>query len=153
MSSKLIIKRAETAAEIEQCMSIREIVFVNEQGVDPELERDGKDHVAIHYLAADDDDTVGAARVMVQDQYFKFQRVAVLGKLRGTGVGAALMQFMMDDLAKRSDASTKRFFLSSQVSAIPFYEKLGFSICSDEYEEAGIPHKDMVADIKLSEAA
>ncbi|MEL6920511.1 MAG: GNAT family N-acetyltransferase [Pseudomonadota bacterium] len=153
MTGKLLIRRAQTAAEIEQCMSIREIVFVDEQGVAPELERDGKDDVALHYLAVDDDDAVGTARVIVQDDCFKFQRVAVLGKLRGTGVGAAIMHFMMRDLANRPDAAGKRFFLSSQVSAIPFYEKLGFDVCSDEYEEAGIQHRDMVADIKASEAA
>ncbi|MEL6201649.1 MAG: GNAT family N-acetyltransferase [Pseudomonadota bacterium] len=150
---KLHIGRADTPAQIEQCMSIREAVFVSEQGVPAELERDGKDSDAIHYLAADDDDAVATARVMVQPLFFKFQRVAVLGRVRGTGVGAAIMRFMMDDLAARSDASGRRFFLSSQVSAIPFYEKLGFVVCSDEYEDAGIQHRDMVADIKLNEAA
>ncbi|MEO1702532.1 MAG: GNAT family N-acetyltransferase [Pseudomonadota bacterium] len=150
---KLHIGRAETAARIEQCMSIREAVFVNEQGVAPELERDGKDGAAIHYLATDDDDAVATARVLIQPRFYKFQRVAVLGRVRGTGVGAAIMRFMMDDLAARSDASDRRFFLSSQVSAIPFYEKLGFDVCSDEYEDAGIQHRDMVAEITTASAA
>ena len=149
---QLHIGRADTAARIEQCMSIREAVFVNEQGVAPELERDGKDGEAIHYLATDDDDAVATARVMVNPDYFKFQRVAVLGRARGTGVGAAIMRFMMDDLAARPDAPAKRFFLSSQVSAIPFYEKLGFEVCSDEYADAGIQHRDMVAEITTASA-
>lgn len=33
--------------------------------------------------------------------------------------------------------------LSSQTYAIPFYEKLGFVVCSEEYMDANIPHKDM----------
>ena len=33
--------------------------------------------------------------------------------------------------------------LSSQTYAIPFYEKLGFTVCSGEYMDANIPHKDM----------
>lgn len=82
MMSQLHICRAETAAQIEQCMSIREVVFVREQGVPFNLERDGKDDSAIHYLAADDDDAVGTARVLVQPDRFKFQRVAVLGRAR-----------------------------------------------------------------------
>ncbi|MEO0544016.1 MAG: GNAT family N-acetyltransferase [Pseudomonadota bacterium] len=150
---RLHIGRADTPAQIEQCMSIREAVFVTEQGVAPELERDGKDGDAIHYLAADDDDAVATARVMVQPDIFKFQRVAVLGRVRGTGVGAAIMRFMMDDLASLPDAGDKRFFLSSQVAAIPFYEKLGFSVCSDEYQDAGIAHRDMVADIGWTDGA
>ncbi|MEM9999404.1 MAG: GNAT family N-acetyltransferase [Pseudomonadota bacterium] len=151
MATQLHISRAETAAQIEQCMSIREVVFVHEQGVPVDLERDGKDDSAIHYLAADDDDAVGTARVLVQPDRFKFQRVAVLGRARGTGVGAAIMRFMMADLSARADAASKRFFLSSQVSAIPFYEKLGFAVCSEEYEDAGIQHRDMIADITVAD--
>jgi predicted GNAT family N-acyltransferase len=39
--------------------------------------------------------------------------------------------------------------LSSQVHAISFYEKLGFSIQGDEYDECGIPHIEMVMPIGL----
>ena len=33
--------------------------------------------------------------------------------------------------------------LGSQMHAIPFYENLGFSVCGNEYIDAGIRHKDM----------
>ncbi|MEL6437013.1 MAG: GNAT family N-acetyltransferase [Pseudomonadota bacterium] len=149
----MIIKRAETTAEIEQCLSIREVVFVEEQGVPISLERDSKDDKALHYIAFDDDEALGAARVLIMDDVFRFQRVAVLGHVRGRGIGTEMMRFMMDELADRPDAAGKRFFLSSQANVIPFYDRLGFKICSDPYMEAGIEHRDMVADIEISEAA
>ena len=34
--------------------------------------------------------------------------------------------------------------LSAQTHAIPFYAKSGFKVCSEIYDDAGIPHRDMV---------
>lgn len=31
-------------------------------------------------------------------------------------------------------------YLEAQVQAQGFYEKLGFTVCSDEFDDAGIPH-------------
>jgi predicted GNAT family N-acyltransferase len=33
--------------------------------------------------------------------------------------------------------------LAAQVSAVPFYEKLGYAVISDEFMDAGIPHRKM----------
>lgn len=52
------------------------------------------------------------------------------------------MRFILSDL--QSHSVIKKVNLCSQTHAIPFYEKLGFSVCSDEYMDAGIPHKDMM---------
>ena len=136
-------RRASRAVELERCMAIRDNVFVGEQNVPPELERDGRDDDCLHYLVTMDGEIIGTARVMVMDDRFKFQRVAVLPSARGAGVGGKLMDFMMADLAQRADAGEKHFFLSSQVDAVPFYERLGFDSCSDIYIDAGIEHRDM----------
>ena len=37
-----------------------------------------------------------------------------------------------------------RVVLSSQVSAIPFYERLGYVASGPVYDDAGIPHREMV---------
>lgn len=136
-------RQANSANDIAQCMRIREAVFIGEQNVPVELERDGLDESCIHYLAVLDDEIIGTARVMILEDRIKFQRVAVLPSARGAGVGGTLMQYMMAELATRDVAKGKYFFLSSQVDAIPFYERLGFIVCSGEYEDAGIQHRDM----------
>lgn len=136
-------RRAASADDLAACLAIRHTVFVVGQNVPVDLERDGQEDLCVHYLALFDNEPVATARVMTLDGKFKFQRVAVLEDHRGRSVGAALMRFMMDDLAKRMDAQGRKFFLSSQVSAIGFYERLGFNVCSDIYMDAGIEHRDM----------
>jgi len=37
--------------------------------------------------------------------------------------------------------------LHAQLSAIPFYEKLGFIAQGSIYDEAGIPHRNMMLDV------
>lgn len=141
----LTLRRARDEADVAACLAIRHRVFVREQCVDENLERDGLDDNCIHYLALADETPVGTARVMPLDDRYKIQRMAVLSTARGHGVGAALMAFILDDLGEQAAASGRHFFLSSQVHAMAFYEKLGFEACSDEFMDAGIAHRDMRA--------
>ncbi len=64
-----------------------------------------------------------------------------MDEYQGKGLGREIMRFILSDLQKH--ALIKKVKLSSQTYAIPFYEKLGFLVCSDEYMDAGMPHKDM----------
>ncbi|WP_117072840.1 GNAT family N-acetyltransferase, partial [Klebsiella pneumoniae] len=38
---------------------------------------------------------------------------------------------------------TRRIVISAQAHLTAFYEKCGFTVCSDVYDEDGIPHCDM----------
>ena len=51
------------------------------------------------------------------------------------------MEFLIEEIAESGKA--KIAVLGAQVHAISFYKKLGFKICSEEYLDAGIAHKDM----------
>ena len=145
----LTLRRAQGETDMAACLAIRHQVFVREQCVDEDLERDGLDDRCIHYLALDGPTPVGTARVMPLDDRYKIQRMAVLSSARGTGVGAALMEFIMDDLGEAAEASGRHFFLSSQVHAMAFYEKLGFEACSEVFMDAGIAHRDMRAPARI----
>lgn len=139
-------RRVTTHDEMTACLTIRETVFQREQSVDPAIEADGRDCEAIHYLAELDGRAIATARARLLDDRIKIERVAVTKEARGKRIGEALMRFMMDDLAE--EAGGRHFFLSSQAQAIPFYERLGFAVCSEEYFEAGIAHRDMRAEFK-----
>ena len=145
-ASNPVCRRAATREDIAACLAIRETVFIGEQAVDPGLERDGLDDACIHYLCEAGGRPVGTARARIVGGRIKIQRVAVLKELRGKRIGEALMRFMMADLAASGEAGGREFFLSSQSYAVPFYERLGFEVCSDEFMEAGIPHRDMRAE-------
>lgn len=141
-------RRVSTREEMDACFEIRRIVFMQEQNVDPAIERDGRDGECVHYIAEIGGRPVATARARMLDDKVKIERVAVLEAARGTGTGAALMRFLMADLAADARAAGRHFFLSSQSQAIPFYERLGFSVCSEEYPDADIPHRDMRAEIE-----
>jgi len=120
---------------------IRQKVFVDEQNVPPELEWDDTDEIADHYLMVLSDNTpVGVARVFsTLDEVAHLGRMAILPAYRGQGYGQQLLRHLMEDAGDSHDLLQ----LSAQEHAIPFYQKSGFHVCSDEYDDAGIPHFDM----------
>ena len=129
------------SSDFKKCLNIRKIVFVQGQNVAEELENDGLDGESRHYLISVNDVAAGTARVRYVAAKAKIERVAILSEYQGRGLGRQLMQFIIEDIQAANIA--KIIALSSQVYAIPFYESLGFAVCSDEYMDANIPHKDM----------
>lgn len=126
-----------------QLRAVRQRVFIEEQRVPVELEWDGLDETAIHLLALDaEDKAIGCARILDNGI---IGRMAVLKGRRGQGVGQALLNAAVESCRSRG---WKNITLSAQTHAIPFYERAGFIVCSEEYMDAGIPHRDM--QLKLS---
>ena len=127
--------------DLKSCHALRRAVFIEEQEVPEDLEIDGLDDTALHLLATLDGRPVGTARMLLKGATGKIGRVCVLRDLRGQGVGAALIRAAVEELRRLGLAQAK---LGSQVHAIPFYEKLGFTAEGPVYDDAGIPHRDMV---------
>ena len=135
------IKKALSDDDISKCMGIRFKIFIEGQQVPILEELDGKDAISSHYLLLINNHPAGVARIRCLDHYFKIERVGILDEFQGKGLGRDLMQFILSNLKKHPTMNTVK--LSAQTHAISFYEKLGFSVCSEEYMDAGIPHKDM----------
>lgn len=139
------VRLAASPADRAACLALRRAVFIEEQGVPEALELDGEDDVCIHVLALDDDGrAIGTARLKRTDAGAKVQRVAVAADRRRHGVGRHIMASLEDE-ARR--VGVRRVVLSSQVSAIPFYERLGYVASGPVYDDAGIPHRDMHRDL------
>lgn len=137
----IYVKKASSPHEIQQCMAIRTKVFVEGQNVPINEEVDGKDKDSEHYLLLMNKQPAAVARVRFIEQFAKIERVAVLDEYQGKGLGKEIMCKILADL--HANKAVKFAKLSSQTHAIPFYEKLGFMVCSEEYMDANIPHKDM----------
>ena len=129
---------------ITACLAIRRAVFIEGQSVPEDIEIDGEDANCLQYMAKVDGTPAATARVKPIGSKAKIQRVAVLDAHRGTGLGAKLMQFILNDL--RPDFSEA--VLGSQMQAIGFYEKLGFQAFGPEFDDAGIPHRDMMRSLR-----
>ena len=123
---------------------MRRMVFINEQGVSEADEVDGKDKDAVHLLAVDLIGFVGAARVLRLDQMenptVKIGRVCVLRDHRGKGIGEAILE--QCHKSARSLGAT-RAILGAQVSALAFYERLGYRAYGEVFDDAGIDHRMM----------
>jgi len=117
---------------------IRYAVFVEEQKVPAEIELDEFDPLCMHALAFDAQGRVLGTGRLLPDSHIG--RMAVLREARGAGVGSALLQALMDAARARGD---REVLLSAQTHAIPFYERFGFVVEGEEYDDAGIPHRVM----------
>ncbi len=125
--------------------AIRHQVFIKEQGVPAELELDEFDPVATHALAYHAGECIGTARLIdLGDGQFQIGRMAVLAPFRGLGIGKQILENLVG-LAQC--LGSKSIVLHSQVAALPFYEKLGFLAQGPVYEEAGIPHRNMMLEL------
>ncbi len=122
----------------QQAKAIRFEVFVNEQKVPAEIELDDMDAVCLHALAFDaQGQALGTGRLLPDGH---IGRMAVRRSARGSGVGGALLQALMEQARLRGDA---RVVLNAQTHAAPFYQRHGFEVVGAEFEEAGIAHVEM----------
>lgn len=116
---------------------IRKQVFIIEQNIPEEEEWDDQDMISDHFVVYDQDQPIATARLL---QNNSVGRVAVLKAYRGQGIGRMIML----EIIRQAHQQDRKFLqLSSQVHATSFYEKLGFSIQGDAYDECGIPHIKM----------
>lgn len=116
---------------------IRTLVFINEQNIPEKDEWDDQDVLSQHFIIYDQEYPVATARIL---KNHSIGRVAVLKEYRSKGIGRLIMLKIIEDAQNKN-----RPFLhmSSQVHAISFYKKLGFSVEGDVYDECGIPHVEM----------
>jgi len=119
----------------EQAFSIRRKVFVDEQGVDQNLEYDKEDQ-SKHYLLLLAGKPIAAARWRETDKGIKLERFAVLPEFRNRGFGDIILEEVLQDVKLLG----KTIYLHSQVRAVPFYERNGFRKEGDMFVEAGIEH-------------
>lgn len=80
-----------SAEQMARAYAIRRRVFIEEQGIDPNLERDIDDLSALHVLALDGAQAVGCGRMVLSHKGAKIGRMAVLAESRGRGFGRLVL--------------------------------------------------------------
>lgn len=152
------VRRAQTGSEREDALAVRYEVFVEEQGVPEDVEADGEDDEALHFVGyaeadpdfesnsdsdpdSDDLRPVAAGRLRpVGDGVGKVERVAVLESYRGEGWG----QEMMAEIEATAEArGIETLVMHAQLPVEGFYRMLGYETTSEVFEEAGIEHVEM----------
>jgi len=134
------VRIVETQQELEDAFDVRRTVFVDEQNVPEEEEIDQHESEAVHFVLYNEGKAAGAGRFRVLDGIGKVERICVLKEHRKTGAGVAVMN-KIEEYAKTQGITTLK--LNAQTHAIPFYSRLGYDTVSEEFLDAGIPHKTM----------
>ena len=131
---------ASTSSEVDEALELRRRVFVGEQGVTLEADRDGLDPAAVHIVAVDGGRVVGTCRLVLDGSLARLGRMAVEDDQRGRGIGAALLAEA--EQAARA-ARAWRIRLHAQTAARSLYARGGFEVQGEEFMEEGIPHVTM----------
>lgn len=156
-SAHIIQKEGEPEL-LNKYFSVRRRVFVEEQGVDISIEIDEYENRAdtIHLLVtASSGEPVGAGRLIACEIHgphertegaaaAKIGRVCVLKEFRGLGAGKLIVEKLLEAARGRG---YKKIILHSQTYIAALYEKFGFMKRGEVFQEAGIDHIEMIADI------
>lgn len=130
-----------TSEDMESVFRLRYEVYTLDQGLDPLIDVDERDAMAIHLMARNDDgECVGTARLFEDEGRWFLGRMAVARSGRRSGIGRQLVCALEQIAAERGAQSIE---LHAQVQAIGFYAKLGYEPFGGEDTGAGIPHRWM----------
>lgn len=137
-SPQFTVRRVDWIAAEDALRRVRTSVFVDEQNVPAELEWDGIDAQCTHVIAESEaGDPIGTGRLLPDGH---IGRMAVLKPWRRRGVGSAILKALLAAAAEAGHASA---VLNAQTRAESFYARFGFEVVSDEFMDAGIPHRAM----------
>jgi len=124
--------------EYKQMIDLRHQVLRKPLGLEftkEELEREKNDML----IAAYEDDHMLGCCILTETEPDKvrLRQMAVISGLQGKGIGRVLMQFA-ENLAR--DRGYKKLTMHARKAVIGFYEKLGYKVVGEEFEEVTIPH-------------
>lgn len=131
----------QSAEDREAVFGLRYRVFVEEQGVPIDVERDADEQSAYHLLVRDQGKAVGTARLVVKEEIgAQISRVCVIPDYRRRGLGSILIR-KLENQARRQGQT--HIFLHSMVEALEFYHDLGYRAEGPIFKQAGILHRRM----------
>jgi predicted GNAT family N-acyltransferase len=134
-----VIRWAAGPQDVRGAIAVREHVFCGEQGVPREEEPDALDDDALHLvaLAPDGERVVATLRLLLHEQDARIGRVAVLAEWRHRSIASRMLELAVQRAREEGHAKAR---LAAQIRAKALYERAGFSVESEPFDDAGIPH-------------
>jgi predicted GNAT family N-acyltransferase len=126
--------------EFEQAMELRREVFVVEQEVEEAEEFDGREDECVHVVAVDGGRVIGCCRLLPEGDVVKLGRMVVASGRRREGVAEALLA---ESDVQAAGLGASRITLSAQTYVTDLYEKAGYAVTSEPFDEVGIEHVRM----------
>ena len=124
--------------EYQQMVNLRIEILRKPLGLsfDPkDLEKEKED---VLMGAFEDDRILGCCLLTRMDQHtMRLRQMAVPNSMQGKGIGRALMIFA-ENIAR--DLGYRKLCMHARVTALGFYEKLGYTTNGEEFIEVTMPH-------------
>ena len=144
---KLFIKKFDELSlnELYDILKLRVDVFVVEQRC-PYQEIDDRDQNALHVFLKDENSIQAYLRVLdrgVESEFVSIGRVVTATRSKGLGTRILNEGIKAAEEVYHAD----KIYLEAQTYAIPFYEKAGFKVISDEFMMDDIPHVKMLLSV------
>lgn len=124
--------------EYQQMVELRYQILRKPLGLSFTMEELEKEKNDILIGCFDEEKLEGCCMLMEEgEKTVRLRQMAVLSGLQGKGIGRVLMMFA-ENIAR--DRGYKRLTMHARGTAVGFYEKQGYNICSEEFFEVTIPH-------------
>lgn len=127
--------------------SIREVVFVEEQGFTDEFDDLDIDDISFHLLLFIESKPVATGRLYQKDPFhsvYIIGRLAVLSDYRGLNLGSIVLTSLEE---KARECGATSIELSAQCRAQGFYDKHGYITVGETYLDGDCPHILMVKNL------
>jgi putative N-acetyltransferase (TIGR04045 family) len=143
------VRIARTAEDLAAHHAVRRAVFVEEQGIFEDDDRDAWDDGAVKVVAVSGDRVVGAVRLYPLDEagLWKGDRLAVLPEARTLGVGAPLVRFAVHTAGAHGG---RRMIAKIQARNVAFFQHLGWTSVGDPRDYRGASHQDMTIPLQAA---
>jgi predicted GNAT family N-acyltransferase len=135
------IRPSTGEADFAKALAVRWRVFVEEQGVPPNLEHDDADSTSAHVLAELAGQVVGAGRLVFDATEAHIGRVSVLPDYRHRGIASQIVAALEAEAALRGFTEVA---LHAQTYVQELYDKNGYTVSGPTFVEAGIDHVLMI---------
>lgn len=124
--------------EYKQMIELRRQILRKPLGLEFSEDELAKEKDDILIGAFEDDQMLGCCLLTeVEPTNIRLRQMAVVPGLQGKGMGRVLMQFA-ENIAR--DRCYKKITMHARKTAIGFYEKLGYEVSGEEFQELTIPH-------------
>jgi predicted GNAT family N-acyltransferase len=140
----MVILNIEFATpEYDETVQLRDKILRKPLGLAFTEEQLATEFADFHLAAYTDDWQLQGCLVLTpyDDKTLKMRQVAVSEAVQKTGVGRQLVE-ASEVFARKNGFETMA--LNARETAVPFYQKLNYTIVGEPFEEVGIPHFKMV---------
>jgi ribosomal protein S18 acetylase RimI-like enzyme len=141
MTHRVLSEIAHGSAAYEASVALRNEVLREPLGLgftDEELEREHSDY---HLVCQIEGEIVGCLLLVpISPNEVKMRQVAVTPRAQTQGIGRALTKFA-EDFARQCGFT--KITLHARVTAVSFYEKLGYERIGEQFKEVTVPHWKM----------